>query len=114
MLRSIDGKLDTLISLLQARRPKGYVTYRSFTVIGGQQPTTMAFNPPLFSLVMMNDSIVTTVQYKLPFNDIAAWVNLGPAEVQTPNFPEGLISTVGLYIPGSPLVTAPVRLIGFY
>lgn len=110
--------LDAIVKLLTEIRDelreqvqKGYV-YPFTQVVVGFIPVFVSFaGTELFSIGLTNDG-PATVQYKVPYDTQAAWVDLFPTEVVVFNFVKGKVHSVGFRVNGPG--TATVRGIGTY
>jgi len=110
MQKLIDSS-DAILKELREQVQKGYV-YPVTLVTNGLIPIDTDFNPPLFSVSLINDG-PGTIQYRIPNIGSAFWVDLAPTEVQTVNFIKGKIPSVAIR-GKTASVTATVRLVGTY
>ncbi len=95
---------------LSQRVQMGYVV--PFTqVVTGTVPVSIEFSPALFAISFTNDGLAT-VQYKVPYETQAAWVDLLPTEVASFSFVKGLVNSVGFRV--NVVGTATVRGLGTY
>lgn len=105
---------DLLAAILQELREqvqRGYV-YTVTQVVTTTVPLEILFSPPLFSVALTNDG-PGIVQYRIPNNASAVWINLAPTEVVNFNFIKGLVPSLALALPPAG-AAATVRIVGTF
>src|SRR5579875_1763478 len=108
-LAEVAALLREIRDLLRARVPRGVVVPLTL-VVQSTVPQTFRWDPPLFSLVLINDG-PSDVQYQIPVGSFGSWITLRASEQVQFDMGVAAIRSISFRM-AAPNAQATVRAVG--